>query len=55
MDFVIIVPTDDLKELIRNVKVIRGGDKWRCALHLLPLKDIPERFKYNRDEIIQLS
>ena len=55
MDFIIIVPTEDLKELIRNVKKIKGGDRWKSSLHLLPIENIPKRFKYPRNETIVLD
>ena len=55
MDFIYIIPIEDLKELIRNVKKIKGGERHRCTLHLLPMKDIPSTFKYSRNEIIELN
>jgi hypothetical protein len=54
MDKIIIINKEDLFLLIKDKKKIKGGDKWKVTLYILPIKDIPEKFIYSRDDIITL-
>jgi hypothetical protein len=41
-EVVYIVPTNELREISKDCKTIKGGDGWRSKMHLVPLTKLKQ-------------